>query len=161
MPPVARVYAGASLILADHFEGSNKCDLKLFGGYEFNRNWGVEAGFSRHGGRDYRYFAWPDGQSESYRTKGFGSYVGAKYSLPIGERFAAHGKLGLAHSQRKLTGSMGWHGKESDNSVYAALAAEARLTENVALTLEFEHYGKEKRYGAENRQWGVGLKVGL
>jgi len=156
-----RAYFGAGLALADHPEGANKTDLKLFGGYEFDKNLGVEAGATRYRGRDYRAFAWPGGGTGSYRTKGFGAYVAAKYSLPIGERFAAYGKLGLSHSQRKSSNALGWRDKETDNGLYGALGVQATVTDNVALTLEWERYGKEKNTGAKENQWSAGVKYGF
>jgi OOP family OmpA-OmpF porin len=156
-----RAYFGAGIALADHPEGSNKTDLKLFGGYEFDKNLGVEAGVTRYRSRDYNYLAVPGGGMESYSTKGFSSYVAAKYSLPIGERFAAYGKLGLAHSQRKFSDSTGWHGKERDTGLYGALGVQATVSDNVALTLEWERYGKEKNMGAKENQWSAGVKVGF
>ena len=157
-PFTEHAYFGAGVALVDHPEGSNKTDLKLFGGYEFDKNLGVEAGVTRYRGRDYHCFTWPGGGNESYSTKGFGAYVAAKYSLPIGERFAAYGKLGLAHSQRKFSDTTGWHGKETDNGVYGALGLQATVTDNVALTLEWERYGKEKNTGAKENQWSAGVK---
>jgi opacity protein-like surface antigen len=153
-----RAYIGAGVARADHVEGANKNDLKIFGGYEFDKNLGVEAGVSRYRGRDYPYYTWPDGRTESYSTKGYGAYVAGKYTMPIGERFAAYAKLGLAHSERKYSETSGWHYKKSDTDVYAAVGAQAKLTDNVALTLEYEHYGKEKRTGAKNKQWSAGVK---
>lgn len=154
-----RAYVGAGVTFADRYEGNNKTDLKLFGGYEFDQNLGVEAGFSRYRRVDRHYSL--GGGSGSYGAKGYGAYVAAKYSVPIGERFAAYGKLGLAHSQRKYSDSIGFHGKQTDNGVYAALGAQANLSENVALTVEYEHYGENKRFGPKDHQWSAGLKYGF
>lgn len=155
--PASHIYLGAGVTVADHFEDNNKSGLKFFGGYAFNKNWAVEAGLSRFGGRKYD-LNWPDNANQSYSTKGFGSYAAARYSLPIGERFAAYGKLGLAHSERTMTYSTGWYHKDIDNGVYAAVGGQAKLTDQLALTLEYEHYGKKKRMGAKEKLWSLGLQ---
>lgn len=91
-------------------------------------------------------------------TKGYNTYVAGKYSLPLGERISAYGKLGLAHSERKYDNSWGDYLNDTDTGAYAALGAQYQLTEKIAVSAEYERYGCDKPSGAKADVWTVGAK---
>jgi len=131
---------------------SHKADGKLFGGIQFDERLGVEAGWTNHHKTDVG----PVGS-----TEGYGTYVAAKYSVPINEQVSAYGKLGVSHSERKLTNQLGQRFKDDDTGGYGGVGVEYKLNQNVALLAEYERYGKSKAYGAKPDVWSVGLKYGF
>jgi OOP family OmpA-OmpF porin len=118
---------------------------KIYGGYEFNRTWAAEAGYSDFGDHDVA----------NGTSKGNGYYVAAKATMPINEQFSAYGKVGVQHSERKFN-SAALNVKDSDTGAYGALGVQYKLNQQVALTAEYERYGKEKDFGAKSNVWTVG-----
>jgi len=94
-------------------------------------------------------------------TEGYGTYVAAKYTLPLNEQVSAYGKVGLSHNERKLTDNLGQRFKDDDTGGYGGVGVEYKLNQNVALLAEYERYGKSKAYGAKPDVWSVGLKYGF
>jgi OOP family OmpA-OmpF porin len=148
-PPYAagftpHAYVGLGAAIADEvWTGDYHVSPKLYGGYEFTPNWGVEAGYTQfHEKSDYN---------------SNGSYIAGKYTVPIDERFSAFGKLGLQHSERT-----NWSRQtERDNGLYGGIGVQYALNRNLALTAEYERYGKDKRSGAKADVYTVGLKYGF
>jgi OOP family OmpA-OmpF porin len=135
-----------------------KADAKIFAGYQFDQNWGVETGFTRFGrvgvtwlGADFL---------RQGRTKGSSSYIAGTYTMPLNERVAAFGKLGVSYSERSYTGNFGALG-EHDTGLYGGAGLQYKLTGNLALTGEYERYGKKKTLGAKADVFTVGLKYGF
>jgi opacity protein-like surface antigen len=142
------------------YEGGHKTGAKLFGGYDFNQNLGIEAGYTRFGsvGATYEF------ATEQYRTstRGNNSYVAGKYTVPINERFSAYGKLGLSHTVRNYQ-AIGYRDgyRESENGVYAGLGAKYKLNQNVSLNVEYEKNGSHKTFGPSANQWSLGISYGF
>jgi opacity protein-like surface antigen len=150
----------------DSISRDYKRTTKLFGGYDFNQNWGVEAGYTYLGKTgfdvmrdtvDYSYdFSYVHMKSSSI-------YAAAKYTYPVNERGSVYGKLGLAHTEYKFSSAEpGWNGKDSDNNgLYAAVGLQYKLTPHISMYTEFERNGKKARNGPENKILSVGLKYGF
>jgi OOP family OmpA-OmpF porin len=134
-----------------------KADAKIFAGYQFDQNLGVEAGFTRFG-RVGVYV--PGLYGDHGRTKGSSSYIAGTYTLPLNERVAAYGKLGVSYNERSYTGNFGALG-EHDTGVYAGAGLQVKLTDSLALTGEYERYGKKKTFGAKADVFTLGLKYGF
>lgn len=135
-----------------------KADAKIFAGYQFDQNLGVEAGFTRFGRVGVHYTVIDfnvDG-----RTKGSSSYVAGTYTMPLNERVAAYGKLGVAYSERSYVSNFGAQG-EHDSGIYAGAGLQYKLTGNLALTGEYERFGKKKTFGAKADVFTLGLKYGF
>ncbi|MFC0250559.1 porin family protein [Massilia consociata] len=148
-----RGYVGAAAVSAKNTTvDAHKADGKLFAGYQFDERLGVEAGWTNHHKTDF-------GVRGS--TEGYGTYVAAKYTLPINEQVSAYGKVGLSHNERKLTNNLGQRFKDDDTGGYGGVGVEYKLNQNVALLAEYERYGKKKAYGAKADVWNVGLKYGF
>ena len=129
---------GDNLVTADY-----RVSPKIFGGYEFTPNWGVEAGYTKFD------------DAPGYNSNG--SYVAGKYTVPLDERFSAFAKLGLEHSERT-----DWSRRtDRDNGLYGGLGVQYTLNRNLALTAEYERYGKDKSSGAKADVYTVGLKYGF
>lgn len=137
-----------------------KRSTRIFGGYEFDQDWGVEAGYTYQGKSG---FYEPLGNDFNYvHLKSSSFYVAAKYKYGLTERTALYGKLGLSHGEYKFSSQApGWNFKDSNNGLYAALGVESKLTERVSVYAEYEHNGESARNGPENRIFGAGLKFGF
>jgi OOP family OmpA-OmpF porin len=154
-------YIGLGAASADNLAtGDYRVSPKVFGGYEFTPNWGVEAGYT-HFGEETGYAYIGGNDLARYRVKGYSSYVAGKYTLPLSERFSAFGKLGLQHSERTndIAGFSRW--TERDTGLYGGLGVQYTLSRNLALTGEYERYGKDKNSGAKADVYTVGLKYGF
>ena len=150
-----RGYVGASAVTAKNSTvDANKADGKLFAGYQFDERLGVEVGATNHHK--------PDFANGGFRgdVEGYGSYVAAKYTMPVNEQVSAYGKLGVSHSMREMHTNLG-NFKQSDTGGYAGLGVEYKLNQNTALVAEYERYGKSKDFGASANVWSAGLKYGF
>jgi len=157
-----QAYVGIGVAAADNpLVDAYKAGFKLFGGYDFDQNWGLEAGYTRFGNADFSNSG--NGQAVSGHTRGSNSYVAGKYTLPINERFSAYGKLGVGYTERHLNSTAGVSAgyKGSDNGLYAGLGLKYKLTEKVSLNAEYEHYGKNDNVAPKRQQWSLGASYGF
>lgn len=152
-----RSYVGVGVATADHEDTNGfdsdgyKASGKIFGGVELNQNWGAEVGYT-----DFRKSS-VNSAAGSGETKGYGYYVAAKASTPINEQWSAYGKLGVQHSQRELNSTL-VNLKDSDTGAYGAVGLQYNISQQVALTAEYERYGKSKDFGAKPDVWTVGAR---
>ena len=148
-------YVGASAVTAkNQTVDAHKADGKLFAGYNFDEKLGVEAGVTNFHKTDFQR-AGVNGS-----TEGYGTYVAAKYTMPVNEQLSAYGKLGVQHSERKLNTTVG-NFKDKDSGAYAGLGVQYKLNQDTALVAEYERYGKDKDVGAKADVWSVGVKYGF
>jgi OOP family OmpA-OmpF porin len=119
--------------------------IKLFGGYRFNENLGVELGVAALGSIGATVEV--AGQGVDARAKGRAVFGVATGRLPLGESFALHGRLGL--SAGKVSGSDGLPPSDSPlgsrTSAMAGLGVEYRPRPHVALTFGYDDYGRLSR----------------
>jgi OOP family OmpA-OmpF porin len=135
-------YVGVGVSTAKNIQSDDyKLGGKIYGGYQVNQTWAAEAGYTDLG--------------DHGATKGNGYYVAAKATMPINEQFSAYGKVGVQHSERKYN-SPALNLKDTDTGAYGALGVQYKLNQQVALTAEYERYGKEKDIGAKANVWTVG-----
>lgn len=162
-----RAYVGAGVATADHdftlFGATNvetsgyKASGKLFGGYEFNQTWGVEAGFTDF--RDARVSYTAGGVNNSGETEGEAFYLAAKAAMPVNERFSVYGKLGLTRHKSELVAlNAAQNRNETETEAYGAIGAEYKVNQNVSLIGEYERYGESKNFGAKADVWTIGAK---
>lgn len=131
--------------------------LRLFGGYDFDADWGVEAGY--HGLDGRTTFQLP-GQELNVHTTAF--YLAAKRNWQLGQDWSLFAKAGMArtHLELDLSGAAGTANRSaSKTGAFASVGAAYMLSKNVALQLELEHIGKVHIDGLEA---GVGkLSLGV
>lgn len=161
-----RAYVGAGVASADHefkMSGATNVDTegykasgKIFGGYEFNQNWGVEAGYTDFRKSDVSYSI--GGVNNRGETEGHAFYLAAKATLPVNEQFSVYGKLGAARTKSELELINASQMSRSKTEAYGALGAEYKLNQNVSLIGEYERYGKSKDFGAKADVWTIGAK---
>jgi OOP family OmpA-OmpF porin len=128
---------------------------KWFGGYEFDKNFGIEIGTINLGRESLTYSS--GGQSIDQTVRGRASYVAGKYTHPINEQLSAYGKLGMSYTVVKHTTNMNTSFRDSNTGVYAGLGMQYKVTPRVALTAEYERFGK-KDYGRQSDAWTLGAK---
>jgi opacity protein-like surface antigen len=131
-----------------------KASGKIFGGYDFDKTWGVEAGYVDYRKSDYSYNLGTQtihGQSEGHST-----YIAGKATAPINDQFSVFGKLGVAENKVKLNDPI-FKG-DTKTEVYAGVGGQYNLNQKVALTLEYERFGKSKDIGQKADVITVGAK---
>jgi len=115
---------------------------KIFGGYRFEAGFGIEAGYAALG--TFSETITVGSTSVQQEGKGRSVFAAATGRLPVGESFALHGRLGL--SSGRVTGTdllpQADHVTGGKTSALIGLGAEYRPRSNIALTLNYDNYGK-------------------
>jgi opacity protein-like surface antigen len=161
-----RTYIGIAAASIDHSysnSGLNVTDkdgyngnAKIFGGYEVNQTWGVEVGYTDINTADFNYNV--AGVNGHGKTDGYQYYVAAKGNYPINDQFSAYGKLGVEHSLRKIRDTGFADQSDSNTGAYASVGLQYNFTPQVAVTAEYERYGKDKDFGAKADAWTIGAR---
>jgi OOP family OmpA-OmpF porin len=151
-----RAYIGVGVATVNQVSGDDyKANAKVFGGYEFNQNWAVEGGYTDFRKADINVAT--GGGIAKGDVDGYGLYVAGKYTMPINEQVSAYGKLGVSNNKRAVNVA-GTSYTKYDTGAYAGVGLQYSLNQNVALTAEYERYGKDKNVGAKADVWTVGAK---
>jgi OOP family OmpA-OmpF porin len=117
-------------------------------GYEINDRWAVEAGYVNHGspGHGYRLGA-QDGRLTSH---GHSELLAARGTLPLNDRFALVGRLGLSRNHSRLTGTgeaASRAASGSNTALYASAGLETTVAPGWRLGLAWEHLGMSRSQG--------------
>ena len=163
----SRPYVGLGVASSDHDlrigglanTGSEgyKASAKIFGGVELTPMFGVEAGYTHIGESDHTFTI--GGVPGRATADGSRSYLAGKATMPINEAFSVYGKLGAGYSKTNLSSSTPLVSRdESKTELYGAVGGQYNLNEKVALTLEYERYGKTKQYGVKADAITAGAK---
>ncbi|GAB3470173.1 hypothetical protein GCM10027321_40280 [Massilia terrae] len=163
-----RGYIGVGAATADHqysINGVNttgndgyKASAKVYGGYEFNNTWGLEAGYTDFRKSNFNYTT-AAGATGSGHSDGHATYLAAKGNIPINEQFSFYGKLGVENMHSNLsTSTPGLSGSKSDTGVYGGVGVQYNLSKQVSLNAEYERYGNKKDFGAKPDVWTAGVR---
>ena len=150
-------YIGLGVTTSRHnwVEGT-KPSLKLFGGYDFNSTYGVEAGYigQSHFGSS---FVVPEGTTlrvvpVEFRTKS--GYLAGKATMPVSDRFSIVTKLGVAvnHTKVEINDPISVYNEHSSSTkygLYAGIGLKYQLTEKVSLSLDLERRGRTTYQGTK------------
>lgn len=157
---LAGAYVGVGASSVDKLiRNGRSTEVKVFGGYDFDQKFGVEAGYQHLGGESLNVTS--NGVPVTVHAKGYNSYVAGKYTMPINEQFSAYGKLGLSYTVVKHSDSRGLSHKDDESGLYAGLGFQYKVTNNVAVTAEYERFGKRDGALDHNDAWSLGLKYGF
>ena len=170
-PASAQVYLGAGVgqssskfnttdfglgsALVAETQDKSKTAIKLFGGYDFTKNWAIEGGSTRLERPQYKY-------SGAGALAGVGTraqleetawHIALKGTASISEQMGVFGKFGVTRNRSRLelprTTSAAFNallrlpnsaGKYHANALYGA-GAEYSATKNIGLRVEYERYG--------------------
>ena len=139
---VGRGNFGLSSALPQSSSDEHGQAVKVFGGYRFDENLGIEAGYAALGSFSESVTA--GGASVRQDCKARSIFGAATGRLPLGESFALLGRLGL--SSGKVSGTNVLPASDnvmgSKTSVLLGLGAEYRPKPNIALTVNYDSYGK-------------------
>lgn len=160
-------YVGLAVASADHnFNAGSgvssdpagyKPSAKIFGGVELSPTWAIEAGYTDIRKADHSFTI--AGVPGTATTDGNRSYVAAKATMPINDKFSVYGKLGAGYSKVNVSSATPFaSGSDSKTEAYGALGGQFNLNEKVALTMEYERYGKKKDFGVKADALSVGAK---
>ncbi len=141
----------AGVITSTDDKSGYKVSGKVFAGYEFDKMWGIEGGYTDLGGKTYNFST--AGVPGSVDSGAHSYYAAGKASFPVNEQFSLFGKLGVARNHFSATGSgsgAGLTGSENKTDLYSALGGQYNINKQVALTLEWERYGKDHDLGSKS-----------
>jgi len=118
-----------------------KAGGKVYGGYNIDQTWAVEAGYTDFGKKSYNYTS--NGLPGGVRTDAHSYYLAGKGTWPVNQQIALFGKLGVArnHNEVFTTGTAAVSGSDDKTALYASVGAEYALNKNVKVSLEYENYG--------------------
>ncbi len=125
--------------------GSSDTAWKLFGGYQFNPNVGVEGGYARLGSFNINsaITAPAAGSGTGNWTANNVWSLSAVGTLPLQERLAVFGKVGAAYANVNLTYAGGGAAISANSSGFSplyGLGVKYDLSRNASLRGEFERY---------------------
>ncbi len=148
-------YAGVGVVASKHKyslsndttngdRNSTEWSGKIYGGYQLNKTFAVEGGYTDFGSSDYNYSV---GAANGHiDSKSHAFYVAGKGSVPINQQLSVFGKLGVAYNKNEVHGTglatSYANGDNNRTNLYASVGGEYALNEKVSLSLEYEHYGK-------------------
>lgn len=131
---------------------------KLYGGYNFNKYFGVEAGYTDFGKSKNVYRVSGTNVSLDYKAQAI--YAAAVGTLPLSDQFSLFGKLGVTANHASSTASAGSVSAQVSGNKSSALigvGAAYNVTKNVAVALEYEDYGKTAE-DAKAKMWSLGVR---
>ena len=118
---------------------------KVFGGYNFNRFFGLEASYYNFGNFGFNSPQWPNG-SFSGRSRGDGIALDLVGTLPVSERLSAFAKVGvhetkLYESFSPGPGASGFNrGTHKDTDGKYGVGVQYNLNDNFSLRAEAERF---------------------
>ena len=150
-----RVYLGGSFgqseVQGDFCEGATTCDEKdsawrIFGGYEFNRNFALEFGYANLGEATASGNVPPfTNVNARFETTAFD--LTAVGILPLNNQFSVFGRIGLYRAETDLTGSATLGSVvipvsegESNMDLTFAVGARFDITRNFSIRAEWQRY---------------------
>ncbi|MES2511328.1 MAG: outer membrane beta-barrel protein [Pseudomonadota bacterium] len=114
--------------------------VKLYGGYQFTPNWGVEAQYSDLGSRDLtlRNGAGAVTATGSYKNSQFS--VAGTGTLPLSSSFSLLGKLGVTANNNRLS-VVGVTDRGNTTSLMLGVGVAYNFTPALSARLEYEDFG--------------------
>lgn len=119
-----------------------KAGGKIYAGYNIDKTWAVEGGYTNFGKQDYDYTV--NGAPGRLESDAHSFYVAGKGTWPVNEQVSLFGKLGVArnHNSVATSGIAAVSGDANKSALYASVGAEYAISKQVKVSLEYENYGK-------------------
>jgi len=137
-------------VSSDYYGSTTKghTAYKLYGGYDFNQYFGLEAGYVDFGKIDMGYI------DESLQAKSQAIYFAAVGTLPLNDQFSLYAKAGISANRVKVDwsfydGSGSGSYTKNNTSALLGLGAAYHFSKNLSVVAEYDDFGKiEKEDGA-------------
>lgn len=116
--------------------------FKLFGGYEFNRNFALELAYVDLGKARYSGFAGPDPVADG-KVEVTGVNLSAVGTLPLARNVDVFGKIGFfswEDKARDVTGGVPFSDKIDGTDLTFGFGASFQITRNVSARVEWERF---------------------
>lgn len=110
--------------------------FKLYGGYQFNDNVGIEGGYADLGKVEMT------GGATTVTGTPRSLYVAATGTMPLAERFALTGKIGAARTRTTVTVTGLGEDKENKTTLLLGVGATYAITPTVLAVAQYEYFGK-------------------
>lgn len=122
---------------------TNATGFKIYGGYQFNKNWAAEMSYVDLG----KFSAQSNFLNTTVKTSAF--TLSAIGSLPVSDQFSVFGKLGLAAKTTNVdeftpSYNYTYSEKKTTTAPLIGFGAEYRFTPSLALRGEYEYIGETK-----------------
>lgn len=116
----------------------NKTSYKIYAGYDFNTNFGLEAGYADFGSMQVNEY------TDKVKVDSTAFYAAATASLPLNTQFSLFGKLGASRNQTKVKSSDmdGFSEKQNKTSLLIGFGLNYAISKNLAAIAEYENFGK-------------------
>jgi OOP family OmpA-OmpF porin len=122
---------------------------KLYGGYQFTQNWGMELGYTSLGRYNSNYGLASTGSSATGSNRLSAWSLAGVGTLPLSRGFSLAGKAGLALLRNEYTFSglgssylAGDNGTARDVGLLLGVGAKYDINRNLAIRFDYENYGK-------------------
>jgi OmpA-OmpF porin, OOP family len=148
LPASAQWYVGGGLGQSK-FKGELGCDntaplscsdtdtaFKIFGGYRVNRNFATELTYQDFGKASLSGF----GVDASIKSRAFD--ISALGMLPLGDQFAAYGRLGVYGASSEGTSNIGINASQSNGGATYGLGLQFDPIPSLGLRAEYQVYSK-------------------
>lgn len=129
---------------------------KVYGGYNFDKNFGVEAGYADFGNAQKTL---ADGTSFNAKSHAF--YFAGTATAPINDQFAVFAKLGVTANRSKLSSSSGGNTTKNNTDAMIGVGASYAINNQLSAVAEYENFGKvAKGNGGDIKaeMYSVGLR---
>ena len=129
---------------------------KVYGGYNFDQNWGMELGYNNLGNK-YSVHGYVGPTPYGISMKASNWYLAGTGTLPLSKEFSLLAKLGVAANRAEggtacvLVDCVSVGSKNRSQLMYGVGASYA-FSKNWGARLEYEHFGKL----SNDNFWGVG-----
>lgn len=150
--------------------GTRATSWKLYGGYQFTPNWGVEAQYTDLGKRSPRLtISGPGGGSAGLNASPSQWSIAGTGTMPLSNNFYLLGKLGVSRNKiDNATVTVGTFTESirgtSKTDLLAGLGVGYNFNKNVGVRFEYENFGKFSSNGGvggsaiKGDNWGISLK---
>ena len=116
---------------------------KVFGGFQFNKNFAAELGYVDFGKLQNVYNV--NGSRVNFTGDVDGFYLAAVGMLPLSEQFSVFAKLGVTTNHSSATASasgVSSSASGSKSSAVIGIGAEYSFNKNISVAAEYEDFGK-------------------
>ena len=124
---------------------SSKTSYKIYGGYQFTPNWGVEAQYTDLGNRNFTIsnplVAAGAPGTANVRANQFS--IAGTGTLPLSQGFSLMGKLGVSANRTTGSASAGFVVNNSNRTdAIVGVGVQYAITPRMAVRLEYEDFGR-------------------